>query len=243
MTDWARIKTAICEGREFALTDAGCRVLADTMMPSGALIYVHMQLRGDRIFAHDGGAAFDELARHAAEITSLRGVRQHLKETGFRLTDEGFVWRDGVEVADAAVGISLVADASFRAAQYMLAHAKLPSVPPLDRRLIEGARARYPSGHANYAVQGKNRQHTFDFGVPLGDRLILLQAVTPDSSSIASAIMKGLDAKEAPGSNVVPLFVFDPADRWQSGSLSMLDFGGTALELDAVVEGHLPLAA
>ena len=73
--------------------------------------------------------------------------------------------------------------------------------------------------------------------------MVLLQAVSPDQSSVSAAIVKGIDAKEAPGSNVVPLFVYDPADHWQSGTLGMLDFGGRGIAIDAIQSGTLPLAA
>lgn len=241
--DWQRIKDSICEGRQFTLTDAGCSVLADTILPSGGVVYVHLQARGDHLSAHDNGAAFDELSRHGGEIRSMTGVRRMLAETGFSVTDDGVIWRHRLPPSRAADAVSIVSDASLRAAQYLLDHAKLPAADPLDRRLQDLLRIRYPNGRSNFAVRGKHRQHTFDFGVVLGEQTVLIQAVTPDPSSVAAAIVKGMDAREAPGANVVPLFVYDPMDHWQSGTLSMLDFGGRGVSIASLGTMDLPLAA
>lgn len=242
--DWQRIKDAICAGRQFAVADGQCRVLSDTLMPSGALIYVHLQARqGGCLSGHDGGAAFDELARHGGDIRSLAGVRRLMHETEFAVSDDGLIWRHHIPEDRAFDAISLVADASVRAALFLSEKAKLTHADPLDRRLKDLLRIRFPQGRPNFSIQGRNRQHTFDFGVNIGGQMVLLQAVSPDQSSVSAAIVKGIDAKEAPGSNVVPLFVYDPADHWQSGTLGMLDFGGRGIAIDAIQSGTLPLAA
>jgi hypothetical protein len=241
--DWQAVKSAICEGRAFTVTDEGCRVLSDTIMPSGGAIFVHLQSRTDHLMAHDGGAAFDEIARHAVQIGSLSGVRRMLEETGFSLTEEGTVWRDRFSVDEAHVAIALVADASSRAADYMLKKGKVHTGIPLDQRLRDALHARFPQGRPNYEFAGRHRQHRFDFGMKQGDRLVLVQSVSPEQTSIASAIVKGLDAQAAENSNVVPIFVFDPADHWTSGSLDLLELGGRSVEIDAASHGRLPLAA
>lgn len=232
--DWELVRKSICDGRGFAPTGDGFRVLSDTMMPSGAVIHVHFQARTDHLMAHDGGAAFDELNRFAVEIGTMKGVRAMLAETNFSLTDDGVIWRERFSPAQASDAISMIADASVRAAAYMMARGKVRAGLPLDQRLRDAMRSRFPQGRPNFTFAGKHRQHTFDFGVVEGDRTILLQAVGPEQSSIASAIVKSLDAKAVEGSNVVSIFVFDPADHWTSGSLNMLDLGGRGVEISAV---------
>ena len=241
--DWHRVKKTVCEGRGFQEAGDGYRVLSDTIMPSGGAIYVHLQSRTDHLMAHDGGAAFDEITRHGVEIAALRGVRGMLAKTGFNLADDGTIWRDQFAIEDAHLAIGLVADASSRAASYMLAHGRVPHGVALDQRVRDTMRARFPAGHPNYEFTGLNRQHKFDFGFMQGDKIILVQAVNPDQSSIASAIVKGLDSQAAENSNVVPIFVFDPNDHWTSGSLNMLELGGRRMEIGALKDGNLPLAA
>ncbi|WP_125997841.1 hypothetical protein [Sphingobium yanoikuyae] len=236
--DWQSVKSAICEGRRFTQTAEGCSVLSDTLMPSGGLIKVHFVAKTDHLMAHDGGAAFDELARHAVEISSMRGVRRLLSETNFNLSDDGIIWRDRFSIEEAPIAVSLIADASLRAASYMMAKGKVSGGIPLDERLRDELRRRFPNGHPNYEFAGKHRQHKFDFGMQDGSRTILVQSVNPEQSSIASAILKGLDVK-AESSNVVPIFVFDRNDRWSSGSLGMLDLGGRSMEIDAALGGQL----
>lgn len=240
---WEQIRAAICEGRNFTVTDQEACVRSDIIMPSGHVVSVHMQLRQDELFAHDGGAAFDELSRHGMDVSSLQGVRRMLDKTNFRLTDDGLIWRDRCDPREAATLVSLVADASLRAAQYLLSHARFPASQPLDQRVKNTMRARFPAGRVNFQVQGKNRQQMFDFGVSVDGRTFLIEAVTPDAGSVSAAIVKGLDATQAPGANVVPLFVYDPADEWKSGSLNMLSFGGTGVSIDRISNGPLPIAA
>jgi hypothetical protein len=225
------------------LTDHGARVWSDFLMPSGSVIPVHLQLRHGELFAHDGGAAFNEMAAHGLDVTSLVGVRRMLEKNGARLTDDGVIWCDRMRPELAASVVSLVADASLRAAQYLISHGRFASVEPLDQRMKKALRTRYPEGRQNFAFQGKNREHMFDFGVKLDDRTFLVEAVTPDQASVSSAIVKGIDASQAPGANVVPLFVYDPTDSWKSGALNMLAFGGTGVSIERISSGLLPLAA
>lgn len=241
--DWQQVKQAICEGRGFAPHEGGYRVLSDSLMPSGALIHVFFQARTDHLMVHDGGAAFDELARHAVEVKTLKGVRSMLAETGFSLSEDGIIWRDRFPAKRAADAISLVADASQRAAAYMMSRGKIRGGIPLDQQLRDAMRSRFPAGRPNYTFAGKHRQHTFDFGLVEKDRTILLQAVNPEQSSIASAIVKSLDAKAVEDTNVVSIFVFDQADQWSSGSLNMLDLGGKRVEISALRSGELLKAA
>lgn len=240
--DWQRIKSILCEARRFSAGDDGALVLSDTLMPSGGLIHIHFQARTDYLFVHDNGAAFDELARHGTEIRNLRGVRAMLAETGHNLSDDGVISLNRVPPEQAHDALVSVADASVRAATYMVARGKVPRSPPLDRRLQNAMRLRFPHGHANFAFEGRHRQHTFDFGVVEPERTILLQAVSPEQSSIASAVLKSLDAK-ATGSNVVAISVYDPADPWQSGALNMLGLAGPRIEIKAIAEADIPLAA
>lgn len=241
--DWQQVKAAICEGRRFRLTDAGCRVLADTLMPSGAMVYVHIQSRSDSLSAHDGGAAFDELARTGGTISSLAGLNRMLSETNFRVTEDGVIWRDRIPIDKAATAIVLVSDASVRAARYLIEHASVKSGPPLSQRVKEALQVRFPNGRANFSFEGRHRQHTFDYGFVTQDRTYLVQAVSPDSTSISAAIVKGLDAQEAEHGNVVPIFAYDPSEKWLSGALGMLNLGGTRMTVDALKQSALPLAA
>lgn len=241
--DWQQVKTAICDGRRFTVTDGGCRVLSDTLMPSGAMIHVHIQSRIDDLSAHDNGAAFDELARHGGTIATMSGLRKMLAETRFRVTDDGVIWRDHIKIEKAATAIMMVADASVRAAAYLLDHATIKAGVPLNQRVKEALQLRFPQGRPNYTFEGKHRQHTFDYGFAVQDRTYLVQSVIPDPSSVSSAIVKGLDAREAEQSNVVAIFAYDPADKWPSGSLGMLDLGGFGMTVEALKRGDLPLAA
>lgn len=240
MTHWDDIKSALCTARNFTATADGFRVLADTMMPSGMVIHVHMQLRGDEIFMHDNGASFDELACHGAYVKSSAPVRRLLAETGFTLTEEGLICRDAIEPNNVGVGVALVADASLRAAQYMIAHSKVRVGSPLDARVRDALRQRYPEGMTHYKFFGQARQQTFDFGFEHDGETILVDAVSPDISSVNAAIVKSLDAKGSTLARARPILIFDERDNWPSDTMNLLKMAGSErMSIQRVQDGRL----
>jgi len=240
--DWHEIKETLCAAREWTPVQDGYRVLSDTLMPSGGLIYVYIQMRGGHLFMHDDGAAFDEIARMGAEMSTASGVRRLLSETNFRLTPKGEICRDGIAPTDVAVGISLVADASLRAATFMLARAKVRIGQPLDSRVKAALRQRFPGGTADFRFDGKAKQQKFDFGMEVDGETILVDAVSPDISSVNSAIVKSLDAKSAPNSRARPILVYDERDRWHADAMNLLGMAGERMEFKRVAEGLLKAA-
>lgn len=238
--NWQEIKEALCAARDFTPVNGGVRVLADTLMPSGGLIYVHMQLRDGRLFMHDNGAAFDELAQYGRQNKSASPVRRLLNETGFGLTDQGQVFRDGINLDQAASGLSLVADASLRAAQYMLAHSKSRIGQPLDVRVRDLLHRRFPDGEVNVKFTGLARQQTFDFGIRQGEETILVDAVSPDLSSVNAAIVKSMDVARARDERARPILVYDSRDGWSSDAMNLLAMAaGERMSIERIAEGKL----
>src|SRR5690606_13446205 len=92
LMDWRDIQRRICKARGFTLTDRGCRVLSDVIMPSGHAVNIHMRPHGDMLLVHDGGAAFDELVIHGVSISDLRGVRAMLGKTNYSVSDDGLIF-------------------------------------------------------------------------------------------------------------------------------------------------------
>ncbi|MEJ6010150.1 hypothetical protein [Novosphingobium aquae] len=242
LMEWRLIREAICQGRLFREHADGCSVLADTIMPSGLAIRIHIQPRGDQLFLHDGGAAFDEIARHGLTFSKTPRLRSMLRETGFNVSNEGRVFRDHFPLAKVAIAIALTADASFRAATFMIERADVGVSRPLDKEVKEALRLRFPEGRPDFKVTGKNRQHTFDFGMTMGDRTIVVQAVTPDPTSINAAIVKALDISQAPEAKAKAIFVFDPLASWKAGQLNMLELGGESFTLERIKAPGLPLS-
>lgn len=238
--DWQEIKAALCASRDFTPVHDGMRVLADTMMPSGMLIRVHMQMRDGLLHLHDNGAAFDELAQHGREFKSALALKRLLAETNFRLTPEGQIFRDNVRPENVGAGVSMVADASLRAAQYMLAHSKARVGQPLDVRVRDALRSRFPNGTPKFKFNGKAKQQVFDFGFEHGGEIILVDAVSPDASSVNAAIVKSLDAFNSTEFRARPILVYDHQDGWTSDVMSLLEMApGRPVSLERVVDGRL----
>lgn len=237
--DWLEIKAALCASRDITPVRDGLSVLADTMMPSGLLIRVHIQLRNGQLFMHDNGAAFDELAQHGGECKNSASVKNMLAATNFRLTAEGQIFRDAMPPSDVGSGVALVADASQRAAQFMISHCKVRIGQPLDVRVRDALRRRFPQGTPKFRYEGHARQQTFDFGFEHEGQVILVDAVSPDRSSVNSAIVKSIDARNAIDSRARPILVYDDADHWPSDTLNLLAMAGERVSYKTIAEGRL----
>ncbi|MET3287056.1 UNVERIFIED_ORG: hypothetical protein ABIC34_003877 [Sphingomonas sp. 1057] len=221
------------------MTEEGCCVRADTMMPSGLVIKVHIRPDGDSLFLHDGGAAFDELACQGLSFSKLPALRRMLGDTGFGISTDGLVHRSRVPLEKVATGVAFLADASLRAAQFMIERAEAIAAKPLDREVKEALRLRYPQGRPNFMVAGKNRQHRFDFGMSVDGETVVIEAVNPDHASINAAIVKALDVKEVPDSRTTAFFVIDPLAHWKSDQLNMLGLGGISITLERLKSAPL----
>ncbi|USA40247.1 hypothetical protein NCF86_03575 [Pelagerythrobacter marinus] len=238
--DWQDIQRRICDARGFALTDRGCRVLSDVIMPSGHAVHIHMRPRGDALLVHDGGAAFDELVIHGVSIPDLRGVRTMLAKTNYSVSDDGLIFVDHVPVESVGTIIAFVADASLRAADFMLKKARPHLEIKLNRRLQDTLRLKIPNGRPDFVFQGRNRQHKFDFGFERDGETVLVQSVTPDSASVNAAIVKSLDALDAEEGRAHPVLVFEEGPGWKSDLMNLLAMSrAKPISLAAVNDGAL----
>lgn len=242
--DWQDIRKALCDARRFEPARDGFALRADTMMPSGAVITIHVQMRNNLLSLHDNGAAFDELVRHGRSVKSIGGVQRMLTETGFELQPTGEIFRHNVNPVDVALGVSLLADASLRAAQYLLSRSKAKIGLPLDVRLKEVLAIRYPNGHADFKVEGMARQQKFDFGIRTNAGIIVLEAVTPDPSSVNAAIVKSLDAAQSAAERTRPILVYDDdQDDWPSDTMGLLGIAKERASFRSLRDGQFKLAA
>jgi hypothetical protein len=238
--DWKSVQEIICQARDFTVKDGVCTVMSDIIMPSGQSVVIYLRPEGDHLLVHDGGAAFTEVASHGLHVKSSASVRRMLKQTNYDLTDDGFVCAHHVPVNKAGLAISFVADASLRAANHLLAHAKPAPGERLDRRIQDALRLKVVNGRANFRFQGRNRQHKFDFGFAHGDQVVLVDAVTPDMTSVSSAIVKAMDVLQADGAKARPILVYDSADGWKSDMLNLLEIsGGESVSVETVTSGAL----
>ncbi|HUD91233.1 hypothetical protein [Sphingobium sp.] len=242
--DWQEIRQALCDARGFKPVHDGHSVRADTMMPSGAVIRLHIQFRDGKISVHDNGASFDELARHGGELKSNVGVKRMLAETNFELMPTGEIFRHGFEPKQVGLAVALVADASLRAANFMLAHAKVKTGLPLDVRLKNTMLRRYPAGRADFKVDGKARLQKFDFGLQTENEVVVLEAVSPDLSSVNAAIVKSLDVRQSVEVRARPIMVYDDSqDHWPADAMNLLAMAGERVSFRSLDAGQFLLAA
>lgn len=242
--DWQSVKAALCEGRRFTATARGYSVIADTMMPSGGVIEIFLQSDRELLTLHDGGAAFDELARNGLEARSLSGVRRLADEIGCRLNDDGALFMDRVPIGKIAGSVAVLADLSLRSALFLQQHAAKRRRSNLDARIQATLILRFPEGRANYIFQGRRRQHSFDFGYEAEGHTVLVEAVTPESATINAAIVKSMDSSKAEEGRAFPILVYDASDGWNSDALGLLAYsGGRVLSIDYLREGDLLEAA
>ena len=83
-----------------------------------------------------------------------------------------------------------------------------------------------------------------DFGFDHEGETVLVDAVSPDISSVNAAIVKSLDAKQAATGRARPILVFDERDNWPTDAMNLLAMaGGERMSFQRVASGRMLEAA
>jgi hypothetical protein len=132
--------------------------------------------------------------------------------------------------------ITNVATASKEAAHHLLDHFR-PRVKKDFRIQVRSVLLSYTKDLATNVplIGASNRQHKFDFVMPLPQhRRLVIDAVVPDMNSISSAIVSHLDLRQSERSDIEQRIVYDETDSWASSDIQLLSAGARP-----VAFGHL----
>ncbi len=225
------------------------RVIVPThcLYPSNGVITVIVEGGVSSFRVHDDGAALDELEASSGIIANPMGImRSATRRHGVHITDAGVIYSPVLGVNELTAAIVLVANASKEAA-----HRLIDGMRPRPRRnfrfelekLLESEFGRMPVRRSSPIV-GAHKPHRFDYVVIVSEqRQLLIDGVTPDSSSINAAVVAHLDVKEAKLPNVVQRIVYDDGEAWKAEDLSLLSIGAPAVPFSRAREALKRAAA
>jgi hypothetical protein len=223
------------------------RVPTHCFYPSNGVVSVVVENGADTYLVHDDGAALDELDAAAGVVAHpLAVMRAAIHRLGVRVSDAGVIFAPLASGNELAASIVIVANASKYAA-----HRLIDSMAPRPRRhfrldlerLLEAEFGKNTL-HRETAISGAHKPHKFDFVVTIGgQRQLLLDAVTPDASSINAAVVAHLDVKQANVPTVVQRIVYDDEEQWKAEDLSLLSVGAPVVAFSRAREALKRAAA
>jgi len=211
------------------------RVLVPThcIYPSNGVVTVVVEGGASHFRVHDDGAALEELDATGGIVTyPIAIMRSATRQQGLEVSDAGVIFSPLVGVDDLPAIISLIANGSKEAAHRLID--RMTPRPRRNFRLELEKLLELEFGHITLrrssAVSGLHKPHRFDYVVHISEqRKLLLDAVTPEASSINAAVVAHLDVKQAQLPNVIQRIVYDDEEKWRAEDLSLLSVGAPAV--------------
>lgn len=203
--------------------------LVDTtaVYPSGKVVQILVHGPATLSVVTDNGSASDELECSGIKIDDpSRLLRPYARKYGLE-TSRGEIFESRVTLGDLPAAIRLVASASAEAV-----HREIESTSFRPHRQIRDLLATFMKerhGHAftSQAVEGKNRPHLFDYVHKERDRLVIVDPVLRDASSINSKVVAHLDVRARLGKKANQLIIYDDAEPWTSDQLGILQLAAS----------------
>lgn len=215
------------------------RVPTSCLYPSNSIVTVFVEAKLDDLIVHDDGRALDELA--ASDLAfghPIKALSQLVRKAGLSVTASGAIVSKRLKIEEVAGAIAIVANASRDGASYLIDHARVPRVnfrEGVERELDK----RFPKlWKRNRRTPGESTKvHRFDYGVELpGGRLLLVDAVVPDSSSINAAVVANLDVAHARSLKIESRIVYDDREKWKASDLSILRVGARTVPFSSFAQ-------
>lgn len=221
--------------REAVSSLVGCAPYGDGFLVHTTCMYpsndvVRVVVRGgtnEFIVSDDGGAIAAVESAGVDFLGGGRALRKYVRTQGLKI-ENGAIISPKVTAEQLPVAILLVANASQEAAHRELEQRKLRPTRDFKHMLETLLYQRFPDrtdkGHV--VVGESTRQYKFDYAVrSLNGKILLLDAVTPDYSSIASRVLANLDVKNLNDNNFVQRIIYDDRLPWKAEDIVLLQNG------------------
>lgn len=209
--------------------EGGVLVPTDVLLPNGATVLAIVQGgdAGDRITAHDGGAALHQVTDAGLPVGKaiLAAARIAARQHGVTLED-GCVRTAPEDVADAWAAVVILANATRAVAEAALQAARKQQHDRFRDRVLSQLRRIFVDApvHAHAPLKGFSEDALrFDWLVGLpGGRQLALDTPVPDSSSVAAVVLRQIDLARKRPEGVIQAIAYDDADAWPSTTIRQL---------------------
>lgn len=242
--DW--IDQALSELSWRRETEAGVRVATHCLYPSNACVTVLVQGQGEQFVVSDEGGAYDEIASAGIAFAEAdKRLRPLVARQGLMVAN-GVIFSPRVSQGGLAAAIVLVANLSKEAAHWGMSHLR-PAAGASFREEMEriiGTFADAKVRRAERLTGASNKQHSFEYALRPGDRrLVLIDPVYNDRSSISSKALAHLDVRSLGDRNIEQRLVYDDRVPWDAADLNLLKVGATPVPLSRLTQVLKGLAA
>jgi len=236
----------LAQWRRLTQTSRGVLVTTDCLYLDGTSVVVAVDggPRAETVVVHDDAGADDRLAAGGRVTDKASSVLRRIAKRYGLQSDGNSITSAPSPPSHISMLVPLVANASKEAAEALWS----ASVPRLKRDLVgevaQVLSATFPEQHVfkRRSVQGAStRAYEFDMYVELrGDRVVLVDAITPSSRSINSAFVSNVDVGRRGDKKFLSYVVYtnDDKARIGAGSLSLLASVATPVEFKSL-EGTL----
>lgn len=201
--------------------------------PSNSCVQIYVEGGRDTFVVSDGGGALQNaLILGRGLLHPRRHLKAAARDASLGVNSSGWLYARGVDAGALTSMISVVAEASksaaFLCAKHFRPEAKTSSKMELDNNIETTFRKKLERKIT--LIGASNKPHNYDFGIKIdANRLIVIDAVSPEANSINSAIVSHLDLKNAHNPKVSQRLVYDDRVKWRSSDLSLLSVGATPI--------------
>jgi hypothetical protein len=210
----------------------GIVVTTHCMYPSNGLVRVTVRGGEETIVASDEGGALGEALAAGIEVRNYDRALGHLvREQGLLIRDS-VIYTPRMPIEAAPLAVLHVANASQEVARWMFDHGKVKRTRDFRRLLADFLSKRFDDRvvHGEFVIGNSNKRHKFANVVSLhGERKLIIDPVSNDSSSINARVVANLDVKAIGNPNLIQRIVYDDEDDWSAADLNLLQVGAIAV--------------
>ena len=208
----------------------GVRVTTHCMYPSHSYVRVFVRGGTDTFVVTDEGSALREIEAAGAEVTNFdRLLRPFVTKQGLQVA-KGAISSPYCKVDEIAVAVTLVANASRDAADWLFSHTKVKRHRNFKAMLRTMLEEKFSHLGQDTLVGKSNKPHKFEHMISLPDgKRIVVDPVFHDPGSINARVIANLDVKMAGYPNLEQQLVYDDREEWEPQDLNLLQVGATAV--------------
>lgn len=227
MSTLIEVKAALGKWPSPIMTERGIRVPTHCLYPSNSVVSVVVHGSAGGFHVDDDGAALDELAQSInTNQDVIRSMTKVVRYYGLAVSQQGAIMSRVVQKCELETAVILVANASKAAEEHILNNVNAPrrNLKSVIENILN---LKFTNRwNANARLTGaSNKSHMFDYLVNLnGGRQLVLDIVTPESTSINAAVVAHLDVSNA-GINVEQRIVYDDSVVWRASDIALMRVG------------------
>ena len=231
MTVAERLRNSLAPFEVLAERNGFVSVPTHCLYPSKSSVVVYVSGGEASAVVSDEGGAIDELSAHNRIVPNPDSfLRRFCRPSGLVARD-GIIHCHPIEDHQLLSAVVLVANASSAAAHWGLEHLKHRRTRDLRQALLSVLERRFSVDRIDTGrrLQGKSTR-TYRFGHVVrmnGERLLVVDSVIPDPSSINAHAVAHLDLGQLGDHNIVQRIVYDEQDEWRAADLNLLQMATT----------------